>query len=178
MTDLHIVIDTREQTPWAFPAWVKTSVSGISTGDYALKRDLIFIPGRETADAHFAIERKSADDFIGTISSGWHRFCKELKRMERLSFPAKIVVVETDYETFCYRTRNGEIIPPTHGHYRITPQFVKKQLAILALMQCQVIFAVDAELSAGYACEIFRERNDILDAVEKEEQKNAARCKN
>lgn len=174
MTDLHIIIDTREQTPWAFPAWAETSVSGISTGDYALKRDLIVVPGRDTADSRFAIERKSADDFAGTISNGYPRFCKEIKRMDDACFPAKIIIVETDYETFCYRTRNGEIISPDHGHYMLTPQFISKRIAQLTLKGCSIIFAGDAELAAGLSLKIFIERNETLDTAERKEREKCS----
>ena len=69
---LHIVIDTREQTPWHFHPEVATATRGtIKTGDYALLND-----------DGFAIERKSLNDFVGTIGKGWDRFCREIKRMD------------------------------------------------------------------------------------------------
>ncbi len=157
-----IVIDTREQRPWSFPA-TQVEVRGLKTGDYALLGD----------EENFAIERKSAEDFAGTISSGWHRFCKELQRMER--FAAKVIVVETDFETFCFRTCNGRIIPPDHEHCRVSPQFVMKRIAQLTLRNVSVIFAGNAELGSAIALRIFHERDAQIAEKLKKEQKNADR---
>ena len=56
MGEFRIIIDTREQTPWSFPPEIPVEIGTLKTGDYALAGD----------DA-FAIERKSKDDFLGTI---------------------------------------------------------------------------------------------------------------
>jgi ERCC4-type nuclease len=146
-----IIIDTREQTPWAFPPDIQTEIGTLRTGDYALK-----------GDANFAIERKSADDFVGTISLGWHRFIKEIMRMEKAGFVEKIVIVETDFETFCYRTMQGVILPPDHEHTRCTPQFLMKRIAELTMRGVHVIFAGNAEYAAAIALRIFWERNEKL----------------
>ena len=146
-----IIIDTREQTPWAFPPDIQTEIDTLRTGDYALK-----------GDANFAIERKSADDFVGTISLGWHRFIKEIMRMEKAGFVEKIVIVETDFETFCYRTMQGVILPPDHEHTRCTPQFLMKRIAELTMRGVHVIFAGNAEYAAAIALRIFWERNEQL----------------
>lgn len=146
-----IIIDTREQTPWSFPPDIQTEIDTLRTGDYALK-----------GDAKFAIERKSADDFVGTISLGWHRFIKEIMRMEKAGFVEKIVIVETDFETFCYRTMQGVILPPDHEHTRCTPQFLMKRIAELTMRGVHVIFAGNAEYAAAIALRIFWERNEQL----------------
>jgi ERCC4-type nuclease len=89
---LKIIIDTREQSPWSFPPECAVTVRGtLSAGDYAIY-----------GDDSFAIERKSLDDFLGTISSGWERFQRELKRMESASFPARIIIVEGDFVSIMY----------------------------------------------------------------------------
>ena len=147
-----IVIDTREQRPWGFPPHIKVEIGTLRTGDYALKGD----------EANFAVERKSGDDFVGTISLGWHRFCKELNRMDDANFAAKVVVVETDFETFCYRLRQGALIPPDHEHTRCTPQFVMKRLAQLTMRNVSVIFAGSADYGAAIALRIFYEREEQL----------------
>lgn len=153
---IEIIIDTREQRPWGFaPAVVIdnqvvqliTKIDTIKSGDYALKDD-----------KNFAIERKSADDFAGTISSGYARFCRELKRMDDAQFVAKVIIVESDFETFCFHTSQGEIIPPNHEHIMITPQFVMKRIAQLTLQNVSVIFARDPELSSAIAQTILVER--------------------
>lgn len=147
-----IVIDTREQRPWSFPPHIKVEIGTLRTGDYALKGD----------ETNFAVERKSGDDFVGTISLGWHRFCKELNRMEDAHFAAKVVVVETDFETFCYRLRQGALIPPDHEHTRCTPQFVMKRIAQLTMRNVSVIFAGSADYGAAIALRIFYEREEQI----------------
>lgn len=148
---MKIVIDTREQRPWGFPPHVFVSRGTLKSGDYALKGD----------EEHFAIERKSGADFLGTISTGWPRFCRELKRME--SFPARVIVVESDFETFCYRTGQGQIIPPDHEHYKVTPQFVMKRIAELTMKRISVIFAGNAEYGSAIALRIFIERQRFIE---------------
>lgn len=148
---MEIVIDTREQRPWGFPPHVFVSIGTLKSGDYALKDD----------EEHFAIERKSGADFLGTISTGWPRFCQELKRME--SFPARVIVVESDFETFCYRTGQGQIIPPDHEHYKVTPQFVMKRIAELTMKRISVIFAGNAEYGSAIALRIFIERQRFIE---------------
>lgn len=150
-----IVIDTREQRPWGFPPHIVQEIGTLRTGDYAIR-----------GDEFFAVERKSADDFAGTISSGWPRFCKELNRMDR--FVAKVIVVETDFETFCYRTQQGKLLPPDHQHDRVTPQFVMKRIAQLTMRNISVIFAGNAEYGAAIALRLFYEREEQLAAEAKE----------
>ncbi|MBO4304641.1 MAG: ERCC4 domain-containing protein [Lentisphaeria bacterium] len=148
-----IVIDTREQRPWSFPPHIETEIGTLRTGDYALK-----------GDDRFAIERKSADDFVGTISSGWGRFVRELNRMDEACFAAKTVIVEADFESFCFRTESGRILPPDHEHTRLTPQFVMKRIAQLTLRNVSVIFAGNADLASAIALSLFFERQNQLAA--------------
>ena len=147
-----VTIDTREQRPWSFPPHIDVELGTLRTGDYALK-----------GDDRFAIERKSADDFVGTVSIGWHRFVKELNRMDAAGFAAKVIVVEGDFETFCFRDRQGEIVPPDHEHVRCTPQFLMKRIAELTMRGVAVIFAGDAELASAIALRLLFEREKQLE---------------
>ncbi|MCK9326569.1 MAG: hypothetical protein M0P69_13845 [Bacteroidales bacterium] len=149
---IRIIIDTREQTPWAFDAGnAQTEIGTIKTGDYALFGD---------AD-NFAIERKSLNDFLGTISSGWERFMREIGRMD--NFVAKVIIVEGDYEQVCFQEIEGEIKPPQHDHYRLYPAFINKRIAELSLMGVAVIFAGNSEYASALALAIFRERAKEID---------------
>lgn len=149
--DLSIVIDTREQAPWSFEGYADVRVGTLKTGDYALDGDM-----------SFAIERKSLDNFLGTISSGWNRFLREIGRMDAAGFVAKVVIVEGDFERVCYSERDGELIPPRHRHPMLTPQFVAKRIAELSLSGVSVLFAGNSEYAAGLAYHIFKERaNDL-----------------
>lgn len=158
---MTIIVDTREQRPWSFPPHINVEVGTLKTGDYALKGD----------ETHFAVERKSGDDFVGTISTGWHRFCRELNRMDEAEFAAKTVIVEADFETFCYRIRQGVILPPDHEHIRCTPQFLMKRIAQLTLRGVSVIFAGNADYGSAIALRIFHEREEQLNRKTKEEKK-------
>ena len=156
-----ILIDTREQRPWTFPPQYRTAVGTIHTGDYALQGDQV----------NFAIERKSGDDFAGTISTGWHRFVRELNRMDDAGFIAKAIIVESDFEEFCFRTgAQGEIISPEHEHVRCSPQFVMKRIAELTMRNVSVLFAKNAELASALALRILIERQRQINAAEVKEE--------
>ena len=147
---IKIIIDTREQRPWHFsPGMATTRIDTLRTGDYALEGDDLF-----------AIERKSLDDFLSTISSGWDRFQREIDRMEL--FPAKVIIVETDFESFFFQYYDGELLPPGHRHYKLTPAFISKRVAELTLQGVSILFAKNADYAAGLALTILRERNDDI----------------
>ncbi len=151
MGEFRIIIDTREQTPWGFPPEVPVEIGTLKSGDYAL-----------AGDDSFAIERKSKGDFLGTISTGWGRFCRELNRMDAAGFPAKPIIVEADFAGFCFSERNGEIIPPDHEHYKLSPQFVMKRIGQLTARGAAVIFAGNPEFASALALAILRERYEAL----------------
>lgn len=80
-----IVIDTREQAPYAFESPQVTSVRrALPAGDYS-------IVGLETL---VAVERKTLDDFVSTVIWSRDRFRRELDRLR--SYAAACVVVEAD----------------------------------------------------------------------------------
>lgn len=81
-----IVIDTREQLPYTFPKGVKTIRKGLSTGDYSI---LGF-------EKYISIERKSKQDFYGSVSSGRTRFKKCIQRLAQYRCP--LVVIECSFE--------------------------------------------------------------------------------
>lgn len=79
---IEVTIDSREQRPFSFPSeLVSTRIGTIKTGDYCI-----------TGDSGFSVERKSLDDFLGTISTGWDRFQRELFRAKGAGFTLPIVV--------------------------------------------------------------------------------------
>lgn len=147
-----IVIDTREQTPWSFPPHVPVVVGTLKNGDYALQ-----------GDKNFSIERKSAGDFLGTISSGWGRFCRELNRMDEAAYPVKVIIVEGDLSLFTFGGNGENLIPPAHEHFLCSPQFIFKRIAELTMRKASVLFAGDAELASALALRILIEREKELD---------------
>ena len=158
---LHIIIDSREQAPWAWePSDAVTEIAGLSAGDYALAEDTEQ-PKRRGAmlAVRFSIERKTLDDFLGTISVGWDRFQRELVRME--AFPARVVIVEGDFSECCFATgAAGECLAPPHNHPALRPTFVARRIAELTMMGVSVLMCGDSQLAAGMAYRIFRRRYD------------------
>jgi len=76
-----IIIDSREQEPLKFN--LPTKVATLNVGDYGY--------GNDDNMLNVFIERKSLNDFIGTLSSGFDRFNRELERA--VSDCKKVVVV-------------------------------------------------------------------------------------
>jgi ERCC4-type nuclease len=84
---LAVVVDTREQAPYAFERFpVEIVRAGLPTGDYSLA-------GHES---RAAVERKSLDDLVGCLTVGRDRFERELERARSLA--CFCVVVETSME--------------------------------------------------------------------------------
>lgn len=92
-----ILIDSREQTPLDFSGYdCSTREAGLATGDYSLA-------GLETIAA---IERKSENDLLGSLTQGRERFERELARLR--GFSLKAVVCETSWQRLArgeYRSR-------------------------------------------------------------------------
>lgn len=103
-----VVIDTREQRPFAFvglrglkslgsPLMVIDTVrSTLKSGDYSL----------EGYESQVSIERKSVADLYGTLAKGRARFERELARLSAMAFAC--VVVEGEWsELLAYPERIG-----------------------------------------------------------------------
>lgn len=154
---LRIIIDTREQAPWSWdPSDATTEIAGLVAGDYALAEDCEKVKGKTALSVRFAIERKSLDDFLGTISVGWDRFSRELVRME--AFPARVVIVEGDFRQVCFSGGEGCVSPPPHNHPALRPAFVARRIAELTMQGVSVLLAGDSQLAAGLAYRVFRRR--------------------
>ena len=80
-----VVIDTREQEPYGFNPQLVTQVRrALPAGDYS-------VAGLEQT---IAVERKTLDDFVGTVIRSRGRFYRELRRLA--SYTRACVVVEAD----------------------------------------------------------------------------------
>ena len=79
-----VIVDTREQAPLAIPAHWRMRGT-LRTGDYS-------ILGHETS---FAIERKSLEDLVHSLTHDRARFEREMRRLS--SFQFKRVLVESPY---------------------------------------------------------------------------------
>ena len=76
---MTIVVDTREQTPWAFG---RTTHRALTAGDYSV----------EGFESRIAVERKTLEDFVHSVIRDRERFKKELAKLAE--FPHACVVVE------------------------------------------------------------------------------------
>lgn len=102
---LTIIEDTREQTPLtAWPESVAVENGTLHTGDYSIK-------GWENC---FAVERKTLQDFAGTMMGGYEahserpkkRFNRELERMRHFDCAA-VVVTATPEDVLNFRHHCG-----------------------------------------------------------------------
>jgi ERCC4-type nuclease len=92
---LVCIVDSREQMPYDLSPFIMVT-KGLPTGDYS-------ILGMEQ---QVVIERKSMDDFIGSISQGRERFEREIERLK--PFESKMILVEAsaaDIVNHRYRSR-------------------------------------------------------------------------
>lgn len=85
--DICIFQDTREQAPLNFNQ-IDTKVVKLDFGDYTLSGDYY---------SYIYVDRKAENDFKGTMSKGFERFCRELDRTRE--FGAYIyIVIESDFK--------------------------------------------------------------------------------
>jgi len=80
-----IVVDSREQVPLQFTR-LPTATAGLVTGDYS-------VAGLED---HFAVERKSVADLVGSVMQGRERFERELARLRGYEFRRLLVIGTRD----------------------------------------------------------------------------------
>lgn len=80
-----VVIDTREQLPWAFSPRVTTVRSALPAGDYSI----------QGLEDRVAIERKSLADYVRSVIQERDRFGRELRLLADYDFA--VVVVEATW---------------------------------------------------------------------------------
>jgi DNA excision repair protein ERCC-4 len=92
-----IVVDTREQTPYAFDSSrVRVVRRALPAGDYSL----------DGHEGRVAVERKSLEDYVSTVVRARARFAKELRVLAE--YELGCVVVEGNVEdVLAHRYRSG-----------------------------------------------------------------------
>lgn len=79
---MRIIVDTREQAPWTFEGQGLELVRAkLEAGDYSI----------EGLEHRVAIERKSLDDWTGTVLRERSRFYRELELLRAYDFRAVII---------------------------------------------------------------------------------------
>ena len=110
---MKIIIDSREQLPYEFS--VPTETATLTTGDYSLL-------GGESL---IAIERKTANDLIGSLTRGRDRFERELHRGMALQYFALVV--------------ECSLMSLSNGHYM---SLMKPKAAIQSLLTFSVRYGL------------------------------------
>ena len=104
-----VYVDTREQRPLKFnlPIEIKT----LNFGDYSFSdRD---------ATCNCYVERKSLQDFVGTLSGGFDRFCREIERSKD-SDANFIVVIESDFNDVA----GFQFLREVNKKVKATPEYI------------------------------------------------------
>lgn len=83
---LTVLVDTREQTPWAFSSGVATLRASLPSGDYSL-------PG---LTEKVALERKSFADLAHSLTSARDRFFREIERLSQFEHAALVIEYPLD----------------------------------------------------------------------------------
>ena len=129
------VFDTREQDPWLVAPDVPWLVAKLDAGD-------VSVAGFESS---IVIERKSLDDFAGTVTAGHERFRRELLLLQTYAFAA-VVVEGTVADVLAHRYRS-----------RIEPTTLLKIAATIeAKYKIAVHFVGGRAEACAYAMELLR----------------------
>ena len=99
---MEIIVDSREQTPWTFEGQGVTAVRAkLEAGDYS-------VPGLER---RVAIERKSLDDWTGTVLRDRARFYRELELLRALEL--RCVIIEASVRDIVAGRFKSQVSPNT-----------------------------------------------------------------
>jgi DNA excision repair protein ERCC-4 len=125
-----VVVDTREQEPYAFdPAQITTVRRALPAGDYSL----------EGYEASVAAERKSLEDYVASVVTGRARFARELRALAE--YDLGCVVVEASLEdVLAHRYRSGAHPGAVLG----------ATLSIIVDHGVPVFFCGDRQLACGF----------------------------
>lgn len=142
---LTIRIDTREQDPLRFDSeYVRAGAGTVPVFDYALEGD----------QDNFAVERKSLDDFISsvTLAANWKRELAKIERARAWGKPI-VYILEADFRGI------GEYDYSRHHSGAITPQFVYRRIAELVFEHGAVVWFAGGRREAAYSvCLILKRR--------------------
>lgn len=129
-----ITIDTREQTPWSFPAGVSAIRGTLATGDYSIQ-------GLEHLAA---IERKELGDLVGCCTHGRERFEAELHRLQ--SYRCRAVIVEASM---------GDVLAHRYRSQCAPAAVIASAAAWTQRYTVPFIWAGTADHAAGFALAMF-----------------------
>ena len=129
-----LVIDTREQLPWSFAADLQSKRGALRAGDYSL----------EGFESVLAVERKSLDDLVGSLTFGRDRFKRELLILSRY-WSACVVVEGTASDIVEHRYTSSA-----------TPTSILGSCVSIAVDFVPLFFADNREIAADVALRFLR----------------------
>lgn len=132
---LTVLVDTREQRPFPFPAGVIIQRETLGEGDYTTPK-LIDVA---------RIERKSAADLGSTLTHGRERFDREVERLKR--FAHRLIVVEGELGDFI----NGRVRTGMHPN-----ALIGSIASLYARHGLATIFAYNAAIAGRLVAGILR----------------------
>jgi hypothetical protein len=135
MIEHTILRDNREKYPWSFDSTPATTRDEtINTGDYTISELCDHDEERNTYKPNYAIERKSGSDLVDTLTRGYGRFQKEVKRASDWRSELLVLVEEPKWkfrnclEFFSYTVTSSERIFNTidlfENEYNVCFEFV------------------------------------------------------
>jgi len=98
---MRVIVDSREQTPWTFQGQegITTERAKLEAGDYS-------VAGLEH---RVAIERKSLDDWTGTVLRDRTRFYRELELLRAYDF--RCVIIESSVREILQKNYRSQVPP-------------------------------------------------------------------
>lgn len=150
-----VVVDTREQAPWSFPEGIATKRGGLRAGDYSLE-------GFELA---IAVERKSLDDLVGSLTFGRERFKRELAVMRR--YWSACLVIEASAIDIVDHAYRSDATPAS---------IIGSCVSIAVDFRLPVFFAHDREIAADIALRFLRLAWDRIQSADRVDAKEGPAC--
>lgn len=129
-----VTVDSREARPWHIATEIPVTVRALAAGDYAATG----------LEERHAIERKSIDDFLRSITWEAERFRAELVKLRALDFAA-IIVEATLEDVRLHRYRA-----------QVTPDRVLSAAAGISVHYAPVHFAGTPQRAGDYAVRLLR----------------------
>jgi len=126
---ITVVVDTREQDPYAFDASCEVVRRALPAGDYSI----------EGFEDSVAVERKTLEDFVSTVIRQRKRFYRELQRLEE--YEAACVVVESDLRDVL----NGDYRSGAHPN-----AVLGTVISIVVDFQIPVFFCSDQQVACRF----------------------------
>lgn len=144
----NIIIDTREQKPWAF-AECNTIRKKLDTGDYSI----------EGLEHILCIERKnSVSEIANNISES--RFKDELNRMQNYLY--KFILLEFSLDDVLQYPKGSNLPPRVWSKIKIRPAYILKFLTELQIYHdIHILFCDNPESAEQMAFSIIKRVNEM-----------------